>query len=332
MKASFVPAQFFDGRVPLPRAVGLQVQGSDLVLEFGGERRRHPARNLSVVLCPGGSAAFIDLPDGSELHCKDPTALAALVSQSRGSAWLAWLERRGWVAGLAAALLIATSVTAYFVGVPRASDALVARVSLEHEAQIGREGLAAFGFGEATVTRLSPEQRAGIERRFRELSRELPLASMYRLEFLGGLAPNAFAFPGGIVVVTDALVQQCPGDELTAVLAHEIGHVENRHALRQSFRDAAVSALFALLTADLGSVGLAAVTLPETVARTPYSREFEAEADEFAFALLRRRGYSPALFATCLERQRGSRASSRTWEFLSTHPTTTTRAARARAP
>jgi Zn-dependent protease with chaperone function len=312
--------------------VGLQVQGSDLVLELDGQHRRYPARSLRLVRCPGGSAGFIDLPDGSELHCNDPGAIAALTTPSRGSALLAWLERRGWVAGVAAVLLLATCATAYFVGVPRVSDALVARVSLEHEAQIGREGLAAFGFGEATATRLSPDERARIEQRFRELARELPLASRYRLEFLGGLAPNAFAFPGGIVVVTDALVQQCPGDELTAVLAHEIGHVEHRHALRQSFRDAAVSALLALLTADLGSVGLAAVSLPETVARTRYSRAFEAEADEFAFALLRERGHSPALFATCLERQPGPRASSRTWEFLSTHPTTKTRAARARGP
>jgi Zn-dependent protease with chaperone function len=332
MKASSVSAQLFDGRVPLPQLVSLQVQGSDLVFECDGERRHYLARDLRVAHCPGGSVGFIDLPDGSELHCDDPALLAALAVEPHGSVLLSWLERRGWVAGVAAALLLATCAAAYFVGVPRAADALVARVSFEHEAQIGSQGLAAFGFGESTTTRLSPDLRASVEQRFRELSRELPLASAYRLEFLGGLAPNAFAFPGGIVVVTDALVQQCPGDELTAVLAHEIGHVEHRHALRQSFRDAAVSALLALLTADLGSVGLAAVTLPETIARTRYSREFEAEADEFAFALLRQRGYSPALFATCLERQPGPTASSRTWEFLSTHPTTKTRAARARSP
>jgi Zn-dependent protease with chaperone function len=332
MNGPSISAQLFDGRVPLPRAVVLRVDGSDLVLELAGERRRYPVRNLRVELCPGGSSAFIDLPDGSELHCDDPAALDARATPPRASLFLPWLERRGWVAGVAAALLLATCTVAYFVGVPRVSDALVARVSLTHEAQIGRQGVAAFGFGESTVTRLSPDQRASIERRFRELSRELPLASLYRLEFLGGLAPNAFAFPGGTVVVTDALVQQCPGDELTAVLAHEIGHVERRHALRQAFRDAAVSALLALLTADLGSVGLAAITLPETVARTRYSREFEAEADEFAFALLRQHGYSPALFAACLERQAGPAASSRTWEFLSTHPTTKTRAARARGP
>lgn len=64
-----------------------------------------------------------------------------------------------------------------------------------------------------------------------------------------------------------------------------------------------------------------------------YSREFEAEADEFAFDLLKRRGLSPVHFAALMERlgaERDAQIERRT-SFLSTHPVTADCIARARA-
>lgn len=70
--------------------------------------------------------------------------------------------------------------------------------------------------------------------------------------------------------------------------------------------------------------------LPLMLAETRYSREFETEADEFAFRLLKRSDLSPAAFATLLERL-NEKGGAGNISFLSTHPITRVRIERARA-
>ena len=54
---------------------------------------------------------------------------------------------------------------------------------------------------------------------------------LWRSEFFGA---NAFAFPGGPIVVTDDLVKLLDNDYLTlAVIAHELAHIDQRHSLHQ---------------------------------------------------------------------------------------------------
>src|SRR5690606_20318775 len=139
---------------------------------------------------------------------------------------------------------------------------------------------------------------------------------------------------GGIVVLTDQMVRlaQHPA-EIHAVLAHEIGHVERRHALRHLLQDSALAVAIATVTSDAAALSLAVAGLPVVLAQTRYSRAFEAEADEFGFALLRRHEISPAHFASLMERLAAgrNRALETRLSFLSTHPVTAERAARARA-
>lgn len=68
------------------------------------------------------------------------------------------------------------------------------------------------------------------------------------------------------------------------MLAHEIGHVEQRHVMRHVLQNFVVATVIATLTGDASSLSLAVSGLPVLLAQTKYSREFETEADEFAFA------------------------------------------------
>lgn len=67
--------------------------------------------------------------------------------------------------------------------------------------------------------------------------------------------PNAFALPDGTLVVTDELIELAGDDtEVTVgVLAHEIGHVELEHSLRQIYRAAGVAGLIMMIGGDIGS-------------------------------------------------------------------------------
>ena len=109
------------------------------------------------------------------------------------------------------------------------------------------------------------------------------------LRFRSGMPPNAFAMPGGAIVMTDAMVELAgstpgAGDEaLMGVLAHEIGHVQHRHGTRSVLEQSVIGLGLGFALGDLPTVTASATTL---LAATSYSRSHEREADCYAQRLL----------------------------------------------
>ena len=81
-----------------------------------------------------------------------------------------------------------------------------------------------------------------------------------------------------------------------------------------------------VLAGDAVGTTILAAALPAVLLRTRYSRQFEVEADDYAFAMLKRHGQSPQAFADLLRRlsliepETGDSHSLR--RYLSTHPAT----------
>jgi predicted Zn-dependent protease len=146
--------------------------------------------------------------------------------------------------------------------------------------------------------------------------------------------PNAFALPGGTIVVTDEMVAAVGSDdELLAVLAHEIGHVRGRHAMRLVLRSSGLAVLLTALAGDAVGVTFLAVALPTMLLQSGYSRQFEAEADDYAFAHMKRHGVSPQAFADVMRRLEketgGTLDDDAMMRYLGTHPATAERIRRA---
>ena len=100
---------------------------------------------------------------------------------------------------------------------------------------------------------------------------------------------NAFALPGGTVVMTDAIVQAAADkgisdDALVGVLAHEIGHVVHRHGMRMVVEQGVLNMGLGLALGDVSGVVSTGATLLTSRA---YSRSHEREADCYAIALMR---------------------------------------------
>jgi len=143
---------------------------------------------------------------------------------------------------------------------------------------------------------------------------------------------NAFAAPGGLILVTRGLLQCCSTeDELAAVLAHEIGHVEKLHGLRAIKTGRLNSALTILAVEagkNLGGEDLAEVTqafdesindITTTLMNSGYSRRLEYEADWAAVQILRKTGYEPGALVAMLENMAQNWNPSR-HDFAATHP------------
>lgn len=140
-------------------------------------------------------------------------------------------------------------------------------------------------------------------------------------------AINAFALPGGFIAVNRGLIEKAEsGEEIAAVLAHEIHHVTERHGLR---RIAGQLGMFAALGAVLGAVDLGSLTgIAVSLAGNAYSRDQEADADALGHALLVKANVDPAGMATFFDRLAGEGA--QVPALLSTHPGSEDRAALAR--
>jgi Zn-dependent protease with chaperone function len=117
-----------------------------------------------------------------------------------------------------------------------------------------------------------------------------------------------------------------------AILAHELGHVRHRHALRHLLQEFGVSAFGMAVSGDASSLSLSASTLPILLAQAQYSQGFEEEADAAGFALAREAGFSPALFASCLEKigAKAGLGDLGVLSYASSHPPDAERIARAR--
>lgn len=149
---------------------------------------------------------------------------------------------------------------------------------------------------------------------------------------------NAFAAPGGLILVTRGMLRCCESeDELAAVLAHEICHVEMKHGLR-SIKQGRLTEAFTVVAAEsakqLGSEELASLTrefeasvgdVVMTLTTSGYSRTQERDADAAAVELLRRAGYPEAAMITMLQRMDERLADAGGLGFAKTHPSAKSR-------
>jgi Zn-dependent protease with chaperone function len=329
-----VDGQYFDGRQPIAVPATLEIGGGQAKVTAGPITAYYATAGLKVSARTGTAHRFIALPDGGQLLCEDGPGLGSIARESPSEGPAAWLEAR-WGVAVASVLGVAAALVAAYVFVlPVVAERLAARIPVATEQALGREALDWLdGQKWLKPTGLDATTRGPIVEGFDRLREDLPLREHYRLEFRASLlGPNALALPGGIIVVTDALVNKAESpDEVLAVLAHEIAHVELRHAMRGIIQGSVVAVVAATVTADATSLNVAIAGLPALLAQTKYSRKFEADADEYAFGLLKRKGYSPAAFATLLERlSRPDRENALgPFSYTSTHPVSADRIRRA---
>lgn len=174
----------------------------------------------------------------------------------------------------------------------------------------------------------NPAQQTRVER---ILGRIHPKGSpyAYRVHLVDDGQINAFAVPGGGVIVFRGLLDKVTDDsELAGVLAHEASHVELRHGLRQMIRYLGLSYVFHIAGgAGLDQVqGISTISdLSSLVVLFKYSRGYELEADANAVRLSRAAGYDPKGIVRFLERISKMPGMIEPPAYISTHPATAER-------
>lgn len=169
----------------------------------------------------------------------------------------------------------------------------------------------------------------------------------YHFQVLDSDEINAFAAPGGLIFVTRGLLRCCSSEDAVAgVLAHEIAHVQYRHALQtlrhnrlaQGFRKSRMTSTLTTagvpMAGRVGSAELIQLTaslessigdVTDILVRSGYSRRFEQEADLAAVEIMQRVGYDPRALVEVLQAM-GQRLGYDRRGFAATHPSSSKRA------
>jgi len=141
---------------------------------------------------------------------------------------------------------------------------------------------------------------------------------------------NAFALPGGHIVLTRGLLREASEpDEVAGVLAHEIGHVAHHHPEAQMIRIAGMQVLISVATGTSG--GTNASSLAGLAAILKSTRDAEREADAYAVATLSATRIDPMALKRFFEKILKEEGKSLGGAFanlgtiFSTHPVTTER-------
>ena len=156
----------------------------------------------------------------------------------------------------------------------------------------------------------------------------------YEFRVVDSDVANAFAIPGGFIFVNRGILERAGNaSELAGVLAHEIGHVVERHGLEQMAKaqntNTIVALVYVLLGRAPGGAEQVALQVAGSAWMAKHSREAEQEADRVAVLYLARAGLDPRgmpqFFERLLEEDRSGGSDLLAW--FSTHPVTEDRIA-----
>ncbi|ENU62750.1 hypothetical protein F980_01530 [Acinetobacter lwoffii NIPH 715] len=116
---------------------------------------------------------------------------------------------------------------------------------------------------------------------------------------------NAAAIPNNTIIVTDELVKISGTDEeVLAVLAHEQGHLVQKHSMQKVISNLGAAGLFALVTGDLSDVVTASVVV---LTDAGYSQAIELDADDYAMQHLHQQQISSIHLSNFLQRVENAR-------------------------
>ena len=148
-------------------------------------------------------------------------------------------------------------------------------------------------FGRAAVENMpgsvceSPEGSQALQALTLRLTRRVSLPMVLEVQVRNWEEINAFAAPGGQVVILSGLLENAESpEELAAVLAHEIGHVAERHPMRGVLRQAGLGLVVGALVGDVSTLAVLAADLGKFLTLMSYSRKDEEAADAIAIDIL----------------------------------------------
>ena len=289
-----IKGHFFLPRSSKSHRATLEARGSSIVVH-GNEFERIDDLVIQSIQEPES----IYFKSGYYFKSDDPLPQEIYpIAQGKVRLAINWLEDFNFRKALLLLATLAVFVVAFRVIYHSATDLIVFFYPEKWEEELGQSVYEIFQFA-FSESNLSPQVQDDI----RLDAEKIAAANMNRRveivfhssEFLG---PNAIAFPGGPVLITDELVRILDNREQTlAIIAHELAHVRLRHGLEKIVELFGMTLIPALLLNSIGgekdAITSSLVLLITDINSLRHSRELEKEADLLAADFLENSGIDP---------------------------------------
>nr|WP_319248103.1 M48 family metallopeptidase [uncultured Celeribacter sp.] len=293
-------------------------------------------RKLRWGQAPFGVYTHLQTP-AARLYVRDTRLLQDLERRAPNLAQRPPVQGRGRLLGLIGGA-VASVVLIVFVLIPLIADQLATILPVEGERALGdktyEQVRTAFSQGYLPIREcLAEDGAAALQVMEDRLVAASDLtADAVTLSVLDFDMVNAFALPGGRIVVMRGLIDEAETpDEVAAVIAHEIGHVAHRDPTRHALRSVGTFGVLSLVLGDFAGGSVVLLGANQLV-NAQYSQGAESAADAYAHDLLPRAGVSPAALAPLFERLKEAYGDSEGLAaHLSSHPQLGDRVTRARA-
>lgn len=286
--SAFFNLWHYDGKSAVKRKVEVQNIGQQFFL-LESERRHGPFAfaDLEYVTRTGDADVYgLTGIDGWRLLVSGPVPaeLAPLLPAAR--TYGGWIDRLGFGKAAVAFTLVSAAAVAVVLLSPQWLAPLIPS-SLDQklgDALVGDFGgrFCSTPAGDAALKKLV----TSLDNQPQDLRVEVAKIDML----------NAVALPGGNVILFDGLLKQARSpDEVAGVLAHEIGHVREKHVMQALLRQMGLSVVLGGIDGNSGA-------LVNNMLAMSYSRESEAEADAHSMKALGQANISPVGTASFFER------------------------------
>lgn len=333
----------FHSQLPKGKASGsMEITSAAIEFVIQEHRLRLPLEGLQVSL--GGASnrlVYFEHPllngwsfytsDRSvlkDVHLHRLAAVSGLLKNARNKHWLGWgILASVAILIIAIPLLIVLRMD-FFTGL------IAKKIPAEWEQKLGDTAMAQYQFSKKMLDENEAENL--LQPLVDPLINALDSSRyQYRFYIVNDSSLNAFALPGGQVVIHSELILRADSaEELLGVLAHEIQHVEQQHGVRNVIGASGIYMIASALLGDasglLATLGSAAPLL----LNQSYSRGFESESDAKGFAFLLKANVNPSGLASFFEKlieeekqkmdkvldKDNQELAKQALKFLSTHP------------
>ncbi|MSQ78265.1 MAG: M48 family metallopeptidase [Flavobacteriaceae bacterium] len=220
-----------------------------------------------------------------------------------------------WLKGmlLLLGILVILHLLVYFYLLPRMADEFVKSIPIEQEQKLGEEIFSQMSDMNEDVARSKV-----LNAFFAKLHYQTPYKP--KLHLVKDEVVNAYATPGSHIVVTMGILSKMKSSkELSALLAHELSHINCRHITRSLCRNLGSWALLSVAVGDIGGLSGRLLQGGAQLRTLSFSREFEEEADHEGFAQLIKQGIDPNGMVNLFQKLQQDQTID-VAEFISTHP------------
>ncbi len=240
------------------------------------------------------------------------------IFKEREKSWLSRMLNKNAM-GMIKVLVVffAVLIAAYFWLVPFLAERLAKKVAVSYEEQLGDALYDALKTG----FKIDEQKTAYINEFFRELN----ISTKYniRITVVKENIANAFAMPGGNMVVYDKILAGMNGyEDLAALLSHEFTHVNEKHTTRSLFRQLGSTIFLSVIFGDVGGIANTMIRNADNLKGLNYSRGLEKEADANGLKILSERKIDCNGFVRLFEllKKETQQTGKQPAEWISSHP------------